>query len=146
MHHLFFTTPMLIIALGTGCGGDEPAPPGPSSVRKVAAPVKKSAGYGPGEVKEFVSADKPTLIMSQSQSVKRNGKMIPGPAKMVLWQQNDSGWSYHIVEDPMSNVFHKAMPWGDNQLITIAGDKAAVRTWSLSEGKWSRKSRQLSSS
>jgi hypothetical protein len=127
----------LIGLLTAGCGGEQPEASA-IKVRKIAAPVKKSAGFGPGEVKTFEAKSAATLLMSQSQFVMdSNGKGAPGPAKLVLWQKVGDAWQHHIVEDPASNVFHKAMAYGDGQILTIAGDKAMVRTWSLADGSWS---------
>ena len=40
-----------------------------------------------------------------------------------------------MLEDPDSNVFHKALPW-DGGLLTIGGSQALLRTWRFADGKW----------
>src|SRR5262249_27010572 len=38
-------------------------------------------------------------------------------------------WVRRSLEDTNNNVFHKAMAYGSNGLLTIAGNKAAVKLW-----------------
>ena len=37
------------------------------------------------------------------------GKPVPLPARMGILSRGTSGWEYQSIEDPASNVFHKAM-------------------------------------
>ena len=40
-----------------------------------------------------------------------------------------------VVEDPDSNVFHKALPWAGG-VLTIGGTQALLRTWRMVTGQW----------
>ena len=46
-----------------------------------------------------------------------------------------NGWSHRVLEDPDSNVFHKAMAYragnGTEGLLTLGGTKAAVKLWKV---------------
>ncbi len=72
-----------------------------------------------------------------------DGKPKPGPARLQFWQETPSGWVATRLEDPDSNVFHKAMTY-DGALLTIGGEKAILkrRTWDGAawgeETLWSR--------
>jgi hypothetical protein len=47
---------------------------------------------------------------------------------------------HEVLEDPESNVFHKAVPFqppgGQPGILTIAGDAARLRLWRRSSGSW----------
>lgn len=84
----------------------------------------------------------PSLLMVQAQFVdevgpdgKRSPK--PGPAKLVIIRKTDSGWKEVILEDPQSNVFHKALPHlveGEEPgILTIGANEAALKVWRYSE-------------
>ena len=90
----------------------------------------------------------PTLIMTQAQFKKSKGpdgklKMTPGPAKLVLLRKTGAGWQRLTVEDPESNVFHKALPLdldgGRTGILTIGAMKAALKLWSWDGSAWSER-------
>lgn len=92
-----------------------------------------------GEPKE----DEAVLLISQSQFFKKtqpdgSKKTVPGPARLVIARPGKPKWSEEVLEDPESNVFHKAMIYtGDGQaILTIAGTKAALKLWKKKDGKW----------
>jgi hypothetical protein len=60
---------------------------------------------------------------------------VPGPAKLLIVRLRDAGWKPVLLEDPDSNVFHKAIPWAGG-LLTIGGNKAALKTWRFADGRW----------
>jgi hypothetical protein len=75
----------------------------------------------------------PTILVAQAQfdeTVDQTGERVitPGPAKLTIAVRRSGVWSAEVVEDPESNVFHKAMsflppgePWG---IATIGGNSA----------------------
>src|SRR5262249_53412709 len=82
----------------------------------------------------------PALLVAEAQFVDRAGpdgktQSVPGPAKLLIVRKTDGGWKTVTIEDPDSNVFHKAMPYGD-ALLTIGGNQALLRTWKLADGQW----------
>jgi hypothetical protein len=53
------------------------------------------------------------LYVAQAQFVDKigeDGKMhpVPGPARLGIWSKANNGWIEEVLEDPQSNVFHKA--------------------------------------
>ncbi|MBW2264379.1 MAG: VCBS repeat-containing protein, partial [Deltaproteobacteria bacterium] len=75
----------------------------------------------------------------QSQFLKVDGKPRPGPARLDIVRMTGSGWREVVVEDPDSNVFHKAMayeaPDGRKGLVTVGAMKAMLKFWWF-DGEW----------
>lgn len=86
-----------------------------------------------------------TIYLAQAQFVQErgeDGKMhpVPGPARLVIITKTKLGWNEEIIEDPDSNVFHKAA-WfvpssGEPGILTIGATKAFLKIWRKKEGKW----------
>lgn len=116
----------LLLALSACEGGKQegaktPATPPPAE--KVEAP--KPAGPAP------------TLLMASAQFVKTpEGKPKPGPALLTLWRKDGDSFSSTTLEDPDSNVFHKAVPDGKGGFYTIGAEGAFLKHWTSKEGKW----------
>ncbi|MBM76086.1 MAG: hypothetical protein CMK59_11850 [Proteobacteria bacterium] len=66
-----------------------------------------------------------------------SNKPIPGPARLEIWRDQGTSWSMTRVEDPDSNVFHKAIPFDDG-ILTIGAEKALLKKWMFKEGKWAQ--------
>jgi hypothetical protein len=62
-----------------------------------------------------------------------DGSPKPLPARLGILTQRDGQWSYGWIEDPDSNVFHKAMAYhpadGPPSILTVGGTGAAVKLW-----------------
>ncbi|MFV2073414.1 MAG: FG-GAP repeat domain-containing protein [Thermoanaerobaculales bacterium] len=58
---------------------------------------------------------------------------VPQPAQLGILTNDGEGWSYRFIEDPDSNVFHKAMvfapPGGEAAILTAGGTRAMVKLW-----------------
>jgi hypothetical protein len=82
----------------------------------------------------------PALLMVQSQFLERDGKPVPGPARLDIVRRTPDGWREVVVEDPESNVFHKAvaftMPDGREGVLTIGAMKAMLKFWWWDEDQW----------
>ena len=78
----------------------------------------------------------PALLLTQAWFYKgADGKPNPGPARLEIWRNTDQGWTPTRLEDPESNVFHKALAW-DGGILTIGGEKAMLKKWVFKDGKW----------
>ncbi len=65
----------------------------------------------------------------------------PGPARLVIVRQGPNGWTAELLDDPESNVFHKAVVL-DGKLLTIGGNEALLKTWTRgTDGKWKAETR-----
>jgi hypothetical protein len=140
---------LLAFAACTSDSGKNEAPKGPAAAAKppaVAAPVPPPvAPAPPAEPRReaLTGGPYPTLVLSQAQFVDKkgpDGRMMPapGPAKLTIVRQTPEGWQTTILEDPESNVFHKATAFGDG-LLTIGGNKAMLKTWKMENGVWTEK-------
>jgi hypothetical protein len=58
---------------------------------------------------------------------------VPQPARLGILTNDGTAWSYRTIEDPDSNVFHKAMVYestpGDPAVLTAAGSAAKLTLW-----------------
>jgi VCBS repeat protein len=110
-------------ALG-GCGSEEkPAPAAPP-----AAPTPPPAPAPPATPAELPNG----LVLSLAQFVKQGDKSVPGPARLEFLYRTGGAWHMSSLEDPQSNVFHKAMlyPGADGpRLLTLGGTAAIVKLW-----------------
>ncbi len=80
----------------------------------------------------------PTLLASQAQFVEQGGRQVPGPAKLTLWATDGERWYSEVIEDPNSNVFHKAVFWRDG-LLTIGAEHARLVHWTKEGDAWKPK-------
>ena len=58
---------------------------------------------------------------------------VPQPAQLGILTNDGATWNYRYLEDPDSNVFHKAMAFeptvGEPGILTAGGTKAIVKLW-----------------
>ena len=89
-------------------------------------------GDGTGE-RQAAGAEGDALLLSVSVfATNEDGSPKPLPARMAILTPAGSGWSHRFIEDPDSNVFHKAMVYrggGAEGILTLGGTKAAVKLW-----------------
>ncbi|MFN8543584.1 MAG: FG-GAP-like repeat-containing protein [Candidatus Binatia bacterium] len=119
---------VLVILLGAlGCGGSGGGGGTPASA---ARPVQEPLAGGPY----------PALLLAQAQFVAGTGadgkaQPVPGAARLLIVRRTPEGWRTVTLEDPDSNVFHKALPWAGG-LLTIGGQQALLKTWRFEGGAW----------
>jgi FG-GAP-like repeat len=106
-----------------GCGsGEEPKPAAPAPAPTPAAPAARAT-----------PADLPSgLVLSLAQFATKEGKPVPGAARLEFLSRTGGAWRMTSLEDPQSNVFHKAMlyPGADGpRLLTLGGTAAIVKAW-----------------
>jgi hypothetical protein len=58
-----------------------------------------------------------------------DGSPKPLPARLGILTRTNGKWTHRTLEDPDANVFHKAMAYGREGLLTFSGSKAAVKLW-----------------
>ena len=80
------------------------------------------------------------LMICQAQFMQVLGEVgrehpVPGAAKLLLAYHTPKGWKSESIEDPESNVFHKAIPF-ENGFLTIGANAAALKLWTQEKGKW----------
>jgi hypothetical protein len=129
-------TSILLSLVFSACGGEQPTPK-PATTK---APATKTA---PGEYQarqDPIVGDKvPALLLSQAWFMKdANGKSKPGPARLEIWREGAAGWNFTRLEDPDSNVFHKAILNEDGSILTIGAMGAHLKRWKFENGEWSQ--------
>ena len=117
-------------APATAAPASAPAPTVPPAAAPAAAPLREPLTGGPY----------PALLVTQAHFLETTGpdgkpQPMPGPARLVILRDTGSGWKPVRLDDPDSNVFHKAIPW-DGGILTIGGNKALLRTWRFADGAW----------
>ncbi|MDH3625444.1 MAG: VCBS repeat-containing protein [Myxococcales bacterium] len=81
------------------------------------------------------------LLLAYSQFEVVDGKATakPGPARLEILTRAGGNWSTKVIEDPESNVFHKAMllePRGQAPgILTLGGSSALVKLWRPTKGR-----------
>ena len=73
------------------------------------------------------------LLLSVSVfGTNEDGSPNPLPARLAILTPEGDAWNHRFIEDPDSNVFHKAMVYrggGVEGIVTLGGMKAAVKLW-----------------
>jgi hypothetical protein len=117
--------------LAVACGSGEepaaaPAPRAPAAAEAPAAADSRQAPPDPGP-------DLPrAIVLALAQFTEKDGKPVPGAARLEFLYRKDGRWQVAALEDPESNVFHKAMSYagGDGpSLLTMGGTAAIVKRW-----------------
>src|SRR6185503_6015626 len=137
----------LLVVFGIlGCGGGEepssaPSTTAPAAPRAAAAPTATAPAAPTAPRRDPIAGGPyPTLFVAQAQFVDKVGAdgkptSVPGPAKLMIVRQTAGGWTPGVLEDPDSNVFHKAVQTPEG-VMTIGGNKALLRTWMFADGAW----------
>jgi len=131
------TRPTITILAGAlcallACGGEterKPAAPAPSAPPAAAPPAPAAASAPMPD-----SLPKGLLLALSQFEVSPEGKVLPkpGPARLEILTRQDGAWKVQTLEDPDSNVFHKAMVYAAPDgpgILTLGGTKAAVKLW-----------------
>jgi len=85
----------------------------------------------------------PSFMLCQAQFTKVKGedgeeRPVPGAAKLIILSQTPKGWIAENIEDPESNVFHKAISF-DGGFLTIGANAAVLKLWKRTGNKWEGK-------
>ena len=114
---------LLLALIAPGCGRDEkpapdatPPPPAPA-----ANPTRRAAAAPPP----------PNPAMSAWRCLRRKDAARPGPGDSIPRPRGGS-WQMTALEDPESNVFHKALAYaaeGGPRLLSLGGTAAIVKLW-----------------
>jgi hypothetical protein len=123
-------------AKSTSPQGEKVAAAAPAAATAAApAPVAQAPRQEP-----LVGGPYPTLLVAQAQFGEKklpDGSTVPVPgfAKLSMVRAVDGTFKVTVLEDPDSNVFHKAMGY-DGGILTIGGNQAMLKTWKFADGAW----------
>jgi len=134
-----------IVTLVTACQSEAPKPATAGKKTSAApakppppAPVAKAPPPPPEPRREAIEGGPyPTLLVSQAQFIDGPKGPAPGPAKLMIVRETPDGWVTAVVEDPDSNVFHKAIVY-DGAILTIGANKAMLKSWRFGDGGWTQ--------
>ncbi len=122
---------LLLLALVAACGAEEtsaPAPPPPAAAVPPPPPPKQPEAEALPDAEAYPQG----IALALAQFVQREGKPVPGAARIEFVYRKDGEWRTAALEDPESNVFHKAMLYESDagrRLLTMGGTAAIVKTW-----------------
>ena len=69
-------------------------------------------------------------MLALAQFETKDGKPVPGPARLEFLYRQAGAWQTTALEDPESNVFHKAMLYEGAEgprLLSMGGTAAIVK-------------------
>lgn len=129
--------PVLALLSTTGaCSGD----------RATTGPNTPAIGEGPIARTPAPPGETDTLILAQAWFENKvdpetdKPKPVPAPARLTLIRGTGEAWTIETLDDPESNVFHKALPIsrgdGGTALLTIGANKARLKTWIRGDAGW----------
>ncbi len=117
------------------CEGDEAATsPAPAEPAPLATPQPPIAGRGSAQAPPELPRG---IMLALAQFVDEGGKSVPGAARLEFVYREAGAWKTADLEDPESNVFHKALVYdgaGGPRILTLGGTAAAVKAWAPAEG------------
>jgi len=125
------------------CEGERASP---AEAPPTAAQAPKAPDTTPKETKPPTTQGLPDalpngLLLAYSQFEVVDGKATakPGPARLEILTRTDGEWTTKVIEDPESNVFHKAMLLKSRGqapgILTLGGSGASVKLWRPTKGK-----------
>lgn len=141
----FETWALLFAVAGLGCEKSAPTE-APSPGAQESAAGTQAEKQAPAEPQQASAETKPAavalpdslpngLLLAYSQFEVEDGKATakPGPARLDILIREGGEWKTETVEDPQSNVFHKAMLWNPPGqpagILTLGGSGAYVKLW-----------------
>ncbi|MCP5060138.1 MAG: hypothetical protein GY937_25835 [bacterium] len=122
----------IVIGLALACGSaEEPAAKAPAAAAKPSPTAAKSS---PGAAPKVAApADLPLgLLVAISRFERQDNRPLPKSELTVLVREGGK-WTTTQIDDPDSNVFHKAMvytpPGQAPGILTLGGSEAALKLW-----------------
>ncbi|HUP24652.1 MAG TPA: VCBS repeat-containing protein [Thermoanaerobaculia bacterium] len=129
---LVFGTLAAIVLL-SACGGNGSG----SGVATNDAPPAGAAPASPADLSNGL------LLALAVLDQNPDGSPKPLPAQLGILERKGGEWIYRTLDDPDSNVFHKAMAYGprpgEERILTLGGSRAMLKLWSpdgTSETLW----------
>ncbi len=138
--------PLLALFLCISCKpkktGEETRPPETAPAEDPAAEGKETAPAADEEVRRdgLEGGPFPALFITQSRFLPAEDgsgdNTRPGPARLIILRKTPSAWQEVVVDDPDSNVFHKALQTGSS-ILTAGAMGAFLKLWTFKDGGWS---------
>lgn len=120
---------MIILSVFCGCGGS-----GERGAEDEAAPTARA----PGQTDMLLLAQ--ARFVQETDPETGRSRPVPAPAKLTIVQGTGERWEVETLEDPESNVFHKALiadvDGSGPALLTIGANGARLKAWCKTDGAW----------
>jgi hypothetical protein len=131
---------LLSAALGS-CGGDDKKPDEPAGGEDGPEAQGADSAEEPEaapEAAEFVGKPGRTLMVTQSRfKANEKGKYtVPDAAVLLLLTPAAGKWKVDQIEDTESNVFHKALQYGKDGILTLGANEAKLKLWKKDGDAW----------
>jgi hypothetical protein len=139
---LSMTMVALLAAALVSCGGDDKKPDDSTGEGDEPKPLSGKAHYpkveGDAEAAEFVGKAGRTLLVTQSRfKADEKGKYtVPDAGVLLLLTPAKGKWKVEQIEDTESNVYHKALQYGDEGILTLGANEAKLKLWNKDGGEW----------
>jgi hypothetical protein len=142
--HKYAAVSAVVSLSSLACGGNGATESQPTPTAQPTPPSAPPATTPPANPSPAASAQAlpQGLLVACSQFAVEDGRATarPGPARLDLVTFSDGAWHGEVLEDPYSNVFHKAMvftpPGAAPGILTIGGVKAAAKLWRHGASGW----------
>ncbi|MEM6705497.1 MAG: VCBS repeat-containing protein [Acidobacteriota bacterium] len=108
---VFLFLSLLLVLLGCGSGAEESVP---AEIPNVPTPDDLPQAL---------------LLSLAVLDLDEDGKPLTMPARLLILERKGGEWLPRVIEDSDSDVFHKAMAYGDEGILTFGGRKAMVKLW-----------------
>jgi hypothetical protein len=118
----------LPLGLALACGGEREEAPAPAPAGAPEAPSPPAAAAPASTTPDDLPYG---LMLALSPfEVTPEGKVLPKPqaARLEVLLRRGGEWTVTAIDDPDSNVFHKAMAFDDG-ILTLGGSDAALKLW-----------------
>jgi len=132
---------LIVFSLTVSCGTGEKGP-GVEPADKKAVKKPSRAETGTKKTRPAAEEEAPSkryLLVTQSR-FKTNDKgkyVVPDAAVMLILKQGKGAyWDVERIEDTESNVFHKALAYGEEGILTIGGNAAMLKLWKKEQDGW----------
>lgn len=102
--------------------------------------AKPAASGAPAAAASPATLSRGLLLALSRFEVGPDGKVLPkpGPARLEWLVRKDGRWQTGALDDPESNVFHKAIvyapPGASPGILTLGGSAAAIKLWRAGAG------------
>ncbi len=128
---------VFVAAVAIACGGEKQEIE--NMTPAVADKPVKSDPKEPEPAKPAAQAAAGKALLVTESEFKADDKgdyTTPDAAVMLILRNTGSRWVAERIADRESNVFHKALPYGKEGILTLGGNEAKLKLWNKKDGKW----------
>ncbi len=76
------------------------------------------------------------VTQSRFKADEKGQYTVPDAAELLILSPAGTKWAVERIVDTESNVFHKAIQYDDEGILTLGGNEALLKLWRKMDGKW----------